>query len=406
MYTAQSHIKARRKGTEVPADSSCGAKAVLLIWGSSKRRFPSAPTLVSSEFWATSLHRSARYGLSLPCFVPIERLPARFADHLRRTMMTVADGAMRCDRRRDACVPTAAAIALMVLLAGCSIKQTAVNVLGDALSDGGGVYASDNDPDLVREAIPFGLKTIEGLLEEAPEHEGLLLSAASGFTGFAFLLRQEADFIEHKDPEESRRLRVRASGLFLRGRNFSLDALDLRHPGFRNQVREDTATALAATTTEDVPFLYWAGAAWAGAVGADERNLNLVAELPIAAAIVGRVLDLDEMFGGGAAHEFFVSYEAGRPGGNLGTARAHYTRALKLSQGRRASIHLTLAEGVVVEEQDADEFRRLLDAARGIDPDTTPDLRLVNTLAHRRAAWLEQHMPELFFNLESREPTS
>ncbi|MEE8203473.1 MAG: TRAP transporter TatT component family protein, partial [Alphaproteobacteria bacterium] len=68
---------------------------------------------------------------------------------------------------------------LSVALAGCSVKQMAVNLLGDALAGGAGVYASDDDPELVREAIPFGLKTYDSLLEVSPDHRGLLLAAAN-----------------------------------------------------------------------------------------------------------------------------------------------------------------------------------------------------------------------------------
>ena len=46
-------------------------------------------------------------------------------------------------------------------LSACSVKRTAVNIVGNALSGGGVVYASDDDPELIREAIPFGLKTFE-----------------------------------------------------------------------------------------------------------------------------------------------------------------------------------------------------------------------------------------------------
>jgi hypothetical protein len=41
-----------------------------------------------------------------------------------------------------------------LLLSGCSLHQVAVNVIGDALA-GGGVYASDDDPELNREALPL-----------------------------------------------------------------------------------------------------------------------------------------------------------------------------------------------------------------------------------------------------------
>ena len=51
---------------------------------------------------------------------------------------------------------------------------------------GGSSYARDDDPELVWEAVPFGLKTVEGLLEEAPRHKGLLFAAASGFVQYGY----------------------------------------------------------------------------------------------------------------------------------------------------------------------------------------------------------------------------
>jgi hypothetical protein len=135
-------------------------------------------------------------------------------------------------------------------------------------------------------------------------------------------------------------------------------------------------------------------------LSADKSDLNLMAELPTAAALVGRVLELDEAFDGGAAHEFFISYEGGRPGGDAEQARAHYDRALALSGGERASVHLALAEAVAIPQQDLAEFERLIDATLAVDPDAAPDLRLVNTLAQRRAAWLRARIPDFFLLAE------
>src|SRR5512134_4110222 len=93
-----------------------------------------------------------------------------------------------------------AAAILALALPGCSIRKLAVNSLGNALADGGASYASDEDPELVRGAVPFGLKTVEALLDEAPRHKGLLFAAASGFTQYAFaFLQQDADFVEDQD---------------------------------------------------------------------------------------------------------------------------------------------------------------------------------------------------------------
>ena len=47
------------------------------------------------------------------------------------------------------------AVVVFALISACSVKRTAVNILGDALSGGGGAYTSDDDPDLIREALPL-----------------------------------------------------------------------------------------------------------------------------------------------------------------------------------------------------------------------------------------------------------
>jgi hypothetical protein len=178
-----------------------------------------------------------------------------------------------------------------------------------------------------------------------------------------------------------------------------LELLEQRHPGLRAELPGDPARALASTAIEDVPALYLAGATWAAALSADKTNLALLGDLPLAAALVRRVLDLDETYRDGAAHEFFISYEGGRPGGSKDAARRHYERALALSEGHRASVHLALAEAVALPKQDVAEFRRLVGLARET-LDAEPGLRLQNAIARRRAAWLAEREPELFISLD------
>ena len=290
-----------------------------------------------------------------------------------------------------------------LLLAGCSIKRTAVNIVGDALAGSGGTYASDDDPELILDAIPFGLKTYESLLDVLPEHEGLLLAAASGFTAYAYMLQDEADRLDESHLAQARRLRARAHKLYLRGCNYALRGLEVQHAGFTILLHTDRASALAMTKNDDVPYLYWAGASWAGALSAAKDDLGLIADLPTAGALVGRVLELDETYERGAAHEFFISYEGSRPGGSAERARAHYRRAREISGGQRASVHLALAEPVSVKEQNLVEFKALIAAALAIDPDNAPELRLANTIAQRRALWLQERIPDLFLEAEGTE---
>ena len=54
-----------------------------------------------------------------------------------------------------------AAFLVLTFSCGCSIQRVVVNRVGDALAQGAGAYAEDEDPELVRDASPFALKAVE-----------------------------------------------------------------------------------------------------------------------------------------------------------------------------------------------------------------------------------------------------
>src|SRR5262245_61365929 len=244
----------------------------------------------------------------------------------------------------------AAALALTFLLSGCSVKKLAVNALGNALAKGGTTYARDDDPDLVGEAIPFGLKTIESLLDEAPRHKGLLFAAVSGFTQYDYAwVQQEADFVEGKDFERATLLRARAKRLYRRALEYGLRGLEVDFPGFRDRLRRDPKAALAGTKKEHVPLLYWTGLAWGAAISLSKEDSELTADQNLVEAIERRALELDEAYERGSIHDFFVAYEGGRPastGGSTARAREHLERSLALSGGNRIAPLVAYAESV------------------------------------------------------------
>src|SRR6266446_8468228 len=112
---------------------------------------------------------------------------------------------------------------LLVSASACSVKRIAINKLGNALASGGTTFTSDEDPELVRDALPFSLKLIESLLAESPRHRGLLFAASSGFTPYAYaFVQEEADEIEARDLRKATALRLRARRLYLRARDYGL----------------------------------------------------------------------------------------------------------------------------------------------------------------------------------------
>jgi len=164
--------------------------------------------------------------------------------------------------------PTAFVLALA--LPGCSVRSLAVNSIGNALAEGGSSLSTDDDPELVGQAAPFGLKTMESLLESAPRHKKLLSASCSGFTRYSFgWVQQEADFTEATSLARATELRDRARKLYRRALEYGFRGLEVDFPGFREKLRQDPKAALAVTRKEHVPLLYWTAASWAAACAAN-----------------------------------------------------------------------------------------------------------------------------------------
>jgi len=291
-------------------------------------------------------------------------------------------------------------LAVVAALSGCSIRQYALNNVSDALANGGSAFAGDDDPELVRAAVPFSLKLTESLLAENPRHAGLLLAAARGFTQYAYaFVQQEAEELEERDLAKATVLHERARRLYRRALDYALRAMLLRQPGIAFEMQDDPRRAAAKFGRADVALLYWTATAWGALIGLSKDSPESLAELPAMEALIDRALELDESFEHGAIHTFLIGYETVRPsalGDAPRRARAHFARAIELSAGGDAAPYVALAESVSVPEQQRGEFERLLKQALSIDVDRHPENRLANLVAQRRARWLLARAERLF----------
>lgn len=296
----------------------------------------------------------------------------------------------------------AAVVLIAALSAGCSIKKIAVNKLGNTLASGGSTFESDDDPDLVGEALPFALKLMESLLAESPRHQGLLLATASGFTEYSYAfvaLRAERAFTENV--EESSALRARSRRLYLRAHGYGMRALEARYPGIRAAIDNDQAAALNRVRKRDVPLLYWTAAAHGLAISASKNDPEMIAQLPVVEAFLTRAVELDPGWKEGALPEVLISIEAThsgtKPAAQMQAAmRARFEEALRLSGGKRASLFVSYAENACIPAQDRAQFKELLEQALRVEPDRQPESRLANLISQRRARWLLARTDELF----------
>jgi len=306
-------------------------------------------------------------------------------------------------------VSTLAWAPVLLMSTGCSLRSMAVNTIADTLASSAAVYASDEDPELVRDALPFSLKTVESLLASSPGHEGLLLTACSGFTQYAnAFIQTDADLLEYDDYEQAAELRGRALRMYLRARDYCLRRLEVKYAGIRERLRREPLMAVAGTRLADVPVLYWLGAAWGLAISLGLDQPELAADLPAVRVLMARALELDEDYQGGAVHGAMIVLESVPEvmGGSPERARKHFERAVELSRGLDASIYVTLASSVSVPAQNRAEFEDLLKRALAVNPNEERSLRLLNLITQKRARYLLTHIDDLFAEPASRPCTA
>ena len=286
------------------------------------------------------------------------------------------------------------ALAAAALPACGLVQRKAVGMVASTLASSGDVFTRDDDLELVGDAIPFGLKLYESLLDSVPNHAPLLVATCSGFTQYAYaFIETDAIVLGEEHHEESGALRERALRLYLRGKAYCLRAMEVRWRGVGERLLADPAAALSRAERKDVEMLYWTAASWGAAISLGLDQPELAVDFPVVRALADRALALDETWSTGALHELMISLDSlpEALGGDPKRARQHFDRAVALQKGQAPGPYVALATGVSVPERNRAEFESLLKQAIAVDPNADPSVRLATLITQRRArALLDQ----------------
>lgn len=291
----------------------------------------------------------------------------------------------------------AGTVALAAAFSGCSfVSRQATKVVANSLSSGGTTLTSDNDPELVRDAAPFGLKTFESLLETLPKHVPLLRATCSGFASYAYgFLATDADAVRYTDRPAAKVIDERTLNMYLRAHGYCARALEARFKGVTDALLRAPETALPKAKKEDVELLYWSAASWGLAMSMNPDSLAI--DFPAVRALAERGLALDETWWYGALHELMIVLDSQELlGGSQQRAREHFDKAIAMQKGLLPGPYISLAMGVSVARQDRAEFETLMNKALAIDPEAVPTERLTTTLLQRRAKSLLDQADFLF----------
>jgi predicted anti-sigma-YlaC factor YlaD len=310
-------------------------------------------------------------------------------------------------QRTNAAAAMAAVLGLALLLPACSIEKLALKKVSKMLTSpsGADVFTTDNDPDFVGQALPFAVKLYETLLASLPNDPALRLRTGSLYIMYAnAFLETPADMTPRSDLERKDELLARAKNLYLRGRDILLVALEGKNPSLRKELHERKYDqAMAPFGKADADLLYWTALGWLAAYSVNPFDMDLGQTVPQTRAMIERVQALDPHFGGGSLDSFYVSYYGSLPsylGGDPAKAREYFAKAQALEAKTDTSYLVALATTVSVKEQNAAEYKSLLERVLAFDVDSAPSNRLVNVLNQRKARWLLAHIDDFFIETE------
>jgi predicted anti-sigma-YlaC factor YlaD len=262
------------------------------------------------------------------------------------------------------------------------------------------VYTSDDDPELIGDALPFTMKLYETLLSKDSLNDKLLLA-----TGKLFCLYSQGYILFPSDTladtlAQKKAATKRAKKLFLRGRDYILRALDIRHSGFLSKLNSTSPdSALVMTSIKDTEYLYWAAMAWMGAIAADRGDLGLSMTMKKALSLVNKVRSVDSTYGSGSLDEFYCVYYSSAPksfGGDTAVARKHLNKAITTSENSRTSVFVTAAMFAANKSKNRDDFNNMLERAMLVDVNKYASLRLTNIIFQQRAKWMYENSDRYF----------
>lgn len=294
--------------------------------------------------------------------------------------------------------------ALMVTLslsstaaAGCNLQRIAADQTAEIAEAGSLGFNGFWDYDIFGKAVPSAILQTEALIRVSPDNEKLLIGLSRTYVVYAYgWLSAEWELADERgDFEQADELERRLMQVYKRSSQVALRVVHKhdRTGKLGEVLATKKADALKAyltqhyTDKEDVPGLYWAGAAWGSMIANSGGDLNVIADAPLARALMERSVEIEPGYADAGGLGALGAAEAAFPellGGNLDKAKAYYDRALEVCHRRNHLILLSYAKAYAVAKQDRELFIKLLREILEA-PDQGDDIRMNNKVARFRA---------------------
>jgi hypothetical protein len=301
-----------------------------------------------------------------------------------------------------------AALAAGVILAGAGCQDFMVNMTVDStapvLKRASASFDAESDIQLARDALPGQLKTIDGFLAVRPEQPDLLELTALAYVQYAFgFLEDDLEALPPGDSPARRTLVARCTDFYDRAYDMGLRHVALARKEVPRLARsgriDELDAALARVGKDAVPGLNWAGLGLASAINLHRDDLDRVAELPRAMALLQRAYALDPRYynyNAPLALAVIYASQGKAVGGDPDRARKLFDEVDRGTGGKYLMGKVLFARYYATVVQDRALFESTLKQVLATPAAVWPEQRLANELAHRRAARYLAQAQDLF----------
>jgi hypothetical protein len=265
-------------------------------------------------------------------------------------------------------------ISLVLLLLGAcsSVMQSATNDMAANLSS---AIMNQDDPETVRDGAPAYLLLLDSFIAGSPDNPAMLAAAAELYAAYGVIFVAE--------PQRADRLTQRA----LTYGQQSLCASNKSACGIHQLSFQEFEAVLAKLDKKDAASLYTYGLASIAYIKVHNDDWGAMAKLPQVETALKRVQTLDPQYQAVQVEHFLAVLNTIRPpalGGDFEAGKAHFERAVSLSNGKDLSINVDYARYYARTLYDRELHDQLLNDVMSAEPNQD-GYTLFNTLAQREA---------------------
>jgi hypothetical protein len=287
-------------------------------------------------------------------------------------------------RRREPAAFVVVSVIVTILISSCStVVEKVSSNLADNLST---AILNQDDPELVREALPAYLLLLDSLNGPDTDSVGTLSAAAQLYAAYGAALVEDPD---------------RAKILTRRARNYGERALCAAEQQACNLDGMDFAAytqAIQSVNEDDVEALYSYSLSSLAWIRSNSSDYKALAELPKIELALEHVMTLEPGDLAASTSMYLGILNTLRPaalGGDPDAGREWFLRGIELSDGKDLSIKVEYARGYARLLYERELHDQLLNEVLATEVEQ-PDLTLFNLLAREQAELLLASGDEYF----------